>query len=272
MKFVQCKNCRHLNPIKSEYQIFCDACGKKNANNFKAWQQSNPNKNFEDFKNIVGVEFILPKEEKKKISFKQLSQKSSLILFFLTVLLIGYKYNTKLSLFFQELAPPIPELLEKQWKRHYYHKNKISFESPYFLEKIDMKNQLSEDIENLIQKMEHYAYTDHPSFNLSFTKIVHKEAVGIINLTGSSNTSMNHVVKTMNGTDFYATNTDTFVNQYPSIVKKGSFISDGNTIKFKSITCLKNDLTLLQLTTLWLGDNNNYVLLSDRIINSLDVR
>lgn len=272
MKYIQCKSCDHFNPIKSEYQIFCDACGKKNPDNFKAWQQKNPNKNFEDFKNMMGTDATPPKRIKKKITPKQILQRFTLGILFSALFFFGNKYSSKVKLFFHDLAFPISELLSEDWKRQYYWKKQISFESPYLLKEINVDQELPKEVKDLIVKMDNYIYKENDIFSITLTLATYDESIGTANLKGAANGSISEILQKMNGTDLYFSDTDTFINQYPSLLKKGNFISNGNTINFKSITCVKNDLTIVQLSTLWIGEDENYTLLSDRIINSLDVR
>src|SRR6185295_6767562 len=55
MYYLKCENCGFLNPLLTEYLVFCTSCQKKLVNNFHDWQKSNPDKTFDDFKNLVAV-------------------------------------------------------------------------------------------------------------------------------------------------------------------------------------------------------------------------
>lgn len=272
MKYIQCKSCHHFNPIKSEYQIFCDACGKKNNDNFKSWSQKHPNKTFEDYKMMMGVEKTQAKKNKKKLTPKMFLQRFTLGLMFFALFFFGYKYSSKLYLFFHDYAFPVSELLGEEWKRQYFAEKKVSFESPYLLKEFNIDEQLPEQVKNVVVNMENYLYKDNPIFSISFTAVSYDESIGMVNLQNASNGSVNEVLSKMNGTNLYTSDTDTYINQYPALIKKGNFTSDGNNIYFKSITCVKNNLTAIHLLTLWVGEDENYKLLSDRIINSIDVR
>jgi hypothetical protein len=53
MHYIICGKCGHYNEVKSEYQIFCTACNKRLENNFTSWKSRNPDKSFENFKEII---------------------------------------------------------------------------------------------------------------------------------------------------------------------------------------------------------------------------
>jgi hypothetical protein len=53
MYFLKCNKCGHLNPVKTEYMTFCSFCSKKLDNNYFDWIKVNPDKTFDDFKQII---------------------------------------------------------------------------------------------------------------------------------------------------------------------------------------------------------------------------
>lgn len=61
MKYLICANCQHPNVIKSEYQTFCESCGKKLQLTFAGWRQSHPMASFGEFRETVGVTMKPPR-------------------------------------------------------------------------------------------------------------------------------------------------------------------------------------------------------------------
>lgn len=53
MYFLKCNKCGHLNEVKSEYLVFCNSCHTKLENNYNKWEEVNPDKSFEEYKQIV---------------------------------------------------------------------------------------------------------------------------------------------------------------------------------------------------------------------------
>lgn len=53
MHYIQCQHCRKWNPVKSEYLVFCKACGKKIDHNYPDWHKKNPEKSFDEYLNEV---------------------------------------------------------------------------------------------------------------------------------------------------------------------------------------------------------------------------
>lgn len=52
MHYLKCNNCGHFNEVKTEYLVFCANCEKKLENNYSDWTKRNPEKSFEDFKEM----------------------------------------------------------------------------------------------------------------------------------------------------------------------------------------------------------------------------
>ncbi|NIG57012.1 zinc ribbon domain-containing protein [Chitinophaga sp. Cy-1792] len=61
MKYLLCSHCEHPNALKSEYQTFCESCGKKLPHNFAEWRQAHPMASFEEFRQTIGI-YIKPKK------------------------------------------------------------------------------------------------------------------------------------------------------------------------------------------------------------------
>jgi hypothetical protein len=53
MYYLKCPNCGHYNELKTEYLTFCKKCNKVLGNSFTNWKKENPERSFEDFKQII---------------------------------------------------------------------------------------------------------------------------------------------------------------------------------------------------------------------------
>jgi hypothetical protein len=53
MHYLKCTNCGHFNELKTEYLTFCKQCNKVLKNNFTDWKKDNPEKSFEEFKQLI---------------------------------------------------------------------------------------------------------------------------------------------------------------------------------------------------------------------------
>jgi len=53
MHYLECQNCGHFNELRTEYLTFCKKCNKVLKNNFTDWKKDNPEKSFEDFKQLI---------------------------------------------------------------------------------------------------------------------------------------------------------------------------------------------------------------------------
>ncbi|MBV8253909.1 MAG: zinc ribbon domain-containing protein [Chitinophaga sp.] len=90
MKHLLCSSCKHPNPVKSEYQTFCEACGKKLPNTFSDWRQAHPMASFEEFRETVGVTIKAPKKNIFGAWMKQqtMPQNRGKVIIFFTLLFV----------------------------------------------------------------------------------------------------------------------------------------------------------------------------------------
>lgn len=80
MYFVECNHCRHLNAIKTEYQTFCESCGKKMSENYQDWKKINPGNSFIDYKNEVCQQQDKPIPKIKPVKGKSKSKLDLIVL------------------------------------------------------------------------------------------------------------------------------------------------------------------------------------------------
>jgi hypothetical protein len=69
MYFLRCPKCGNFNEVKTEYMIFCPVCHKKLDNNYTDWIKFNPDKTFEDFKQLICTTEITETPVKKSKTF-----------------------------------------------------------------------------------------------------------------------------------------------------------------------------------------------------------
>lgn len=53
MHYLKCNHCGHFNEVKTKYLVFCESCSKKLDNTFNEWANRNPDKSFEDYKQLI---------------------------------------------------------------------------------------------------------------------------------------------------------------------------------------------------------------------------
>lgn len=273
MKYLKCESCHNFNLLNSEYQIFCNACGKKIPNNFKEWQKKYPAKNFEDYIVDVGVLKTVTKQKKEMPSTRRILQICFLVIGVSVGFYYGNKMGTKIPAFFHELAHPVSDLLDKDWKKQYVMNNEAFIETPYLLEEKDINALLPDEAKKVIKVFETYLYVNEVvGFGIGFSAVIYDSSIIQANLKNASDSALLASMQEMNGVDLFSNDENTFINQYPAIIKKGSFTSNNKEVNFKMISCLKDNLKMTQVFTYWLSKSKDYELLTDRIINSLEVK
>ncbi|WP_010134644.1 zinc ribbon domain-containing protein [Ochrovirga pacifica] len=275
MKYLNCSHCKHQNPLQSEYQIFCNNCGKKLENNFKNWQKKFPNKTFEDFQNEIGTTQRATKPKKKKLSVKNILQISFVIVFFIIGSIYGKQVAPKLYTFFYDLAYPASELLQKDWDRQYFLNKEISFESPYLLKSdltASVSSELDENTKKLIDQFETYSHLEGDRYAIMLMTIKYKSVVPEINLKGAADGGILQMMQKLNGQELVYNDDKKAIDHYPALIRKGTFVSEGNAIYFKMFVSVLNDNQMVCLINSWIGKNEDYELLTDRIIDSVELR
>lgn len=267
MKYIKCNHCSNFNNINSEYQIFCDACGKKLTTNFKDWQKKFPSKNFKDFTNEIGIEKIV--KPAKKTSLKKVIQICVIVLFSTIGSFLGKKYSNQIFSFFHEMAYPVSEVLDKPWERQFFLGNKISIEAPYILEKNEEELVFPDEVKKLIKTLNRYEYKTFGGFAAVILIAEYNKELKTVDLQGAADGGISQSVRELNGSNVFYNDEETTIHGYPAIIKKGTFNTENDLIHFKTITSVKNNLTLISLITFWVKKHNEYDLLTDRMINSL---
>ncbi|WP_111590165.1 hypothetical protein [Chitinophaga dinghuensis] len=90
MKHLLCTSCKHPNPVKSEYQTFCEGCGKKLPNTFADWRQLHPMASFEEFRETVGITIKSPRKNRFTAWMREqtLPQNRAKVIIFFTLLFV----------------------------------------------------------------------------------------------------------------------------------------------------------------------------------------
>lgn len=97
MYFLKCNDCGHFNDVKTEYMTLCSKCGKKLDNNYPDWSKRNPDKSFDDYKQLVCCTEIVEEKKKKKSLFGGKKEKQFMIAF-----VIVFFTSSILSLFLSD--------------------------------------------------------------------------------------------------------------------------------------------------------------------------
>ncbi|MGY5351926.1 hypothetical protein ACXGQW_05105 [Wenyingzhuangia sp. IMCC45533] len=271
MRYLKCHHCSNFNEINSEYQIFCNACGKKLDNNFKDWQKQHPTKNVNDFRQEVGIEKATSKK-KSKVSIQKMVQLVLIALFVVIGSYFGKQYSNQFFSFVYQTIYPISDALNKPWERQFFLGNKVSIECPYQLsQNKNHEQEGAKEVEGLLDAIYMYEYETFGGFAAAVVITEYNQKVVKVNLQGASHGFMVGVVDELEGVDVFYNDEKTSIHHHPTIVRKGTFRKDKDTYHFKNVTCLKDDLTTINLATIWINQNKDYDLLTDRMINSLMV-
>lgn len=238
------------------------------ASNFKSWQKENPTKTFKDFKKEIG--------QKKKKAFNKRNvtslKKSLFSTFLILCLFAGTFYGKKLGsfayIFFLKSTSSSEDLLAQEWKNQYFLNKSIVLKAPYFLEE-EKTNFKSTTFVNAINN---YSYLDGTNFGIVLTHSSYKNDLKKIPLKRASEGRLQEIIQKMNGAELTYNEKEIKINNNTALIKEGKFASQKNEIYFRTFTTYQNKNDLISLMICWVNKNNEYELISNRIIQSLEIR
>ena len=106
MHYLKCSNCGHFNELKTEYLVFCSACGKRLVNNYSDWIKRNPGKSIDEFRQEVCTTENTSQDTKKSSSGKTKGIRYwiGFTIVFASAMIIGQLGGDKITSFFSKPA------------------------------------------------------------------------------------------------------------------------------------------------------------------------
>lgn len=273
---LRCTHCGAFNPITSEYQTFCQHCNKKLTNNFPDWHKLNPEKSFDDFKQLFGVEEVMPVARKGRSRFftKDGNGKTkiiwgALIGFFVTTAIITFTSNKVTnfieSVFFQKTTPEY--FLTKTWNTSSYGSYGLSMATPFTLRETDMHfpKQLVDMTEYL------KSFQSDKSLPVMVMINVIKYKAGLpVNLQNGANGAVNEMKSQPEVSDFTYSEIHEKVSDFPAILQTGSYSTSTDKVGFKDLIMLKSHI-FMQVTILYEQSDSTGNLVADKIVQSVKI-
>jgi len=106
MYYLKCSNCGHFNELKTEYLTFCKSCNKVLKDNYPDWIKHNPEKSFEDYKQLICITEAGETQEKisKPNNPHGLKYLIGFVIAFVIFYAIGQMGGEKIARFFKKPA------------------------------------------------------------------------------------------------------------------------------------------------------------------------
>lgn len=224
MHYLKCQSCGSLNEVTTEYQVFCNSCNKKLANNFRDWQSHYPDEvTFEDFKRLVcvtGSEIPNEPVKVKKTEKRGAKYWIAFTISFAIFSVIGKIAGEKIYEFFQSAPAKVNEnILNQEWVRNTYGDYGLSLLTPQKLEK--GKLEFPDNVKELIENYSTFNYEDN-SFQIMINSLEYKPVVGETNLQMGADGAMNSVKSQKGVTDFRYEERNVFVSNIQGLEQKGN--------------------------------------------------
>ncbi len=272
MYFLKCNNCGFLNEMKSEYQIFCSNCNKKLENNYADWQNRNPNKNFDDFKQLICVSNAelqnTPVKKKSKSHIYWIGYAVAIVVATSIFYAIGNFGGEQIVKFFQS-EKTSKEVLGQKWIRESYGSFGLTVETPVKLTKGTLS--FPDNVKQLIDQYDIYNYMSSKGFKVMINSIKYKPIAEQLNLQGAADGAINEVKMQKGVTDLDYTEESIFKKDIPGIIQKGTFKQDGIGIEFINAIFSK-EMVLWQVLVAYQTDDEVGKIASKRVIESIEIK
>jgi hypothetical protein len=267
-----------LNPVTSEYQTFCQYCDKKLANNFADWHKLHPDKAFEDFKLLFGVEEEQPVPKKRASRFVSKDGKGKRRILWRA--LIGFVVITGLvtfagrkaadfveSVFYQKSTPGY--YLTKTWDTVSYGQNGLTMATPVTLKQVDMG--FPQQLIDLTDEIMSFKTAEDLPVQVFVDVVKYKPRLPM-NLQNAADGAVNEIKSRPDVSDFTYTENHTKISDIPAILQTGTYAYAQDTkIRFRDLFILKDHI-MWHVAILYRDGDNTAGTVADRMIQSIKVR
>jgi hypothetical protein len=267
MHFLKCNNCGHLNEVKSEYLNFCSDCNKKLENNFSDWQKRNPEKNFEDFKQLICVSHTEMQSKSERKKSKGLKYWIGFSVTFAIFYAIGQFGGEAIGRFFKSEKTSV-EVLDQKWIKETYGSFGLTVETPVKMTKGNLP--VPDNVKQFVEKMDVYNYMSAKGFKVMINSIKYYPSVGQVNLQGAADGSVNEMKMQKGVTDFDYTEEFILKNDIPGFIQNGTFKQNGIGVEFINAGFSKG-LILWQVMVIYQADDEVGRIASKRVIESIEI-
>ena len=272
MHYLKCNHCGYLNPVKSEFMVFCNSCGKKIHNNYKDWQKSNPRKTFSDYKELVCVS----EEQMAEIREQQKPTKNGYIL---PVIIISLLLAIVILLFVSRISlrnlPKLiltektdNEVLEKKWLRANWGDQGLFLETPDSLTPVMLP--LPPEVEKLIEEKSHFQY-NKKGFKLFVNSFKYKPVIDSANLLNAGYGAIMKMKQQQGVTELNYDQEKIEINGIPGILQKGSYKMLGIENIFMNVIFVQK-LNMWQITAVHQKEDKIGEIAAKRIIDSIEIK
>lgn len=277
---LRCSNCGLLHPITSPYQTFCPHCNKKLTNNFSDWHKLNPDKSFDDFKILFGLEEQIPPPKKNRSRQSRFITKDSkgknkvlwgvLIGFILMVALITFA-GRKAADFFEALVfkQSTPEYyLTREWKTTPLGEYGLTLSTPVTLKEVDMG--FPKQLVDLTDYLKTFKNSENEPVQVLANVIKYKVQVQA-NLQGAADGAVNEIKSKPGVAEFEYSETTKTISTFPGILQTGSFSSQqSDKIHFYDLIIL-HDHNLWQVVVFYREGDDTGKKVAERIMDSVQI-
>ncbi len=246
MYYIKCSHCGSLNEAKSEFQVFCTSCDKKLDNTFGIWHRRNPDKNFEDYKQIFCVKESEIEEQpvKRKSRSGGSSLKYYIAMVFVAAIffILGTIYGNKIVNFIGLNINKISNksVFETKWETRICGNLGLTIDFPVELNKTKM--ELPELMQKVVKDIYTYEYISASGFKLYVTSISYIKVNRDFDLKAAANGTISELKVEHGVTDFTFGEDTITLNKIPGYKQQGSYKLYGADFRFLNSGFAKNSV------------------------------
>ncbi|PKP52077.1 MAG: hypothetical protein CVT92_10505 [Bacteroidetes bacterium HGW-Bacteroidetes-1] len=248
---------------------FCSACNKKLVNNFPNWKEKNPEKSFDDFKQLACVS----EHEMNKIAVKPGSTTKGIKYWigfsvaFALFYVIGH-YGGETIVRFLKSEKTSKQVLQQEWIKETYGDFGLTVETPFKMTKTDLL--IPDDVRQLIDKMDVYNYTSAKGFKVIINSIKYNPVIGEGNLKGAADGAINEMKIQRGVTDLKYVEESVSIKAIPGFIQRGSYKMDDIGIEFIN-TGFSEGLIFWQVLVAFQANDEVGRIAAGRVIQSIEI-
>jgi hypothetical protein len=236
MYYLKCNNCGELSEVKTEYMVFCSFCGKKLENNFSSWLLKNPEKTFEEFKQLIcvsDIDIMNNQASAKPAKKRGAKYWIAIIIGFAIFYVIGH-FGSQLIIDYFRTEKTEKQVLEMEWIRETYGKDGLSVKTPVKLTKGELP--IPDNLKPILEYIDSYNSMTSKGFKIIINSAKYVAEAGPTNLQGSINGSVMEMKMLPGVTEFSYSEEPNNFGDIQGIKLTGTYKESGIEIEFMIAT------------------------------------
>ncbi len=271
MYYLKCNHCGHANALRTEYVTFCESCGKKMTNNYSDWKQRHPDKSFETYAQMIGIQAPVVEARAKAVKRPRSGGSRWIVWLVAGIVLVGVAGGLIAGNFMKGfLNKGVPKSwLSKEWHTFNVDRGIAEIQTPVDLQPYRLG--IPVEVMKYVELMRTCRVDTTLPMQISLHEFQYKPAVEV-SLQGAAMGSVNEMRAQPSVSDLDYKQEAVNISGNPGFLQKGRYTFRGQMkLKFQNLGFLK-DKRLVQIVVIYPEQDETGQKVADRVISSVKLR